>query len=62
METQTWKYAADLYIRCHLHPPNCGKTNVLLENPYGLCFENVYVLEVVATTKISIFEEFIGTD
>jgi len=44
---------------------NCGKTNVLislLESPYGVRFENVYVLEIPAITEISILEDFTDVD
>jgi len=45
-------------------PSNCGKTNVLislLESPHGVPFENV-ILEIVTTTEISIFGEFVVID
>ncbi|KAL6264254.1 hypothetical protein P5V15_004344 [Pogonomyrmex californicus] len=38
-------------------PSNCGKTNVLislLESPHGVRFERVRILEIAATTEISI--------
>jgi len=61
--TQAWKHAIDFYTRFICGSSNCSKTNMLislLESPYDLRFENVYMyLKLLQQSKYRYLENLL---